>query len=67
VAVKKVDLDRRALEFRFVGDRGKAPPGLRAARHVKGSRPARKTQEKKAGGGKEKGKLKGKAKGRRGR
>ena len=65
VAVKKVDLDRRALEFRFVGDRGKAPPGLRAARHVKGSRHARKTQE--AGKGKGKPKLKGKAKGRRGR
>ena len=67
VAVKKVDLDRRALEFRFVGDRGKAPPGLRAARHVKGSRHARKTQEKTPGKGKGKPKLKGKAKGRRGR
>ena len=65
VAVKKVDLDRRALEFRFVGDRAKAPPGLRAARHVKGSRHARKTQEKTPGKGKPK--LKGKAKGRRGR
>jgi ribonuclease R len=67
VAVKKVDLDRRALEFRFVGDRGKAPPGLRAARHVKGSRHARKTQEKAPGKGTGKPKLKGKAKGRRGR
>jgi ribonuclease R len=65
VAVKKVDLDRRALEFRFVGDRAKAPLGLRAARHVKGSRHARKTQEKTPGKGKPK--LKGKAKGRRGR
>ena len=74
VAVKKVDLDRRALEFRFVGDRGKSPPGLRAARYVKGSRPARKTEEKTPGRGKGKAKpngkakkLKGKAKGKRGR
>jgi ribonuclease R len=65
VAVKKVDLDRRMLEFRFVGDRGKAPPGLRAARHVKGSRHARKTQGKVKSKGKSK--AKGKAKGRRGR
>ena len=56
VAVKKVDLDRRSLEFRFVGERGKAPPGLRAARHVKGSRHARKpdgkgkAKDRKAGG-----------------
>ena len=60
VAVKKVDLDRRSLEFRFVGERGKAPPGLRAARHVKGSRHARKPDGK----GKAKGRKTG---GRRGR
>jgi len=63
VAVKKVDLDRRALEFRFVGDRGKAPPGLRAARHVKGSRHAHRASRK----GKGKGKGKGTSAGRRGR
>ena len=63
VAVKKVDLDRRALEFRFVGNRAKAPPGLRAARHVKGSRHAPKTKLK----GQGKGSRKSQSKGRRGR
>jgi len=60
VAVKKVDLDRRSLEFRFVGERGKAPPGLRAARHVKGSRHARKLDGK----GKAKGRKTGARRGR---
>jgi ribonuclease R len=68
VAVKKVDLDRRSLEFRFVGGRGKPPAGLRATRHAKGSRHAarhaRKTTGGKAKGGKAKG---GKGAGRRGR
>ena len=68
VAVKKVDLDRRSLEFRFVGGRGKPPAGLRATRHAKGSRHAarhaRKTTGGKAKGGKTKG---GKGAGRRGR
>lgn len=37
VAVKAVDLDRRTLEFRLVGERG-GPRGPRAARHAKASR-----------------------------
>jgi ribonuclease R len=40
VAVKKVDLDRRMLEFRFVGGRGRPPRGPAAARHGKKSRHA---------------------------
>jgi hypothetical protein len=40
VAVKKVDLDRRMLEFRLLVERGKSSRGLVAARHPKHSRPA---------------------------
>ena len=38
VAVKKVDLDRRTLEFRLAGERARQPRGGRAARHAKKSR-----------------------------
>ncbi len=38
VAVKKVDLDRRTLEFRLAGERARQPRGVRAARHAKKSR-----------------------------